>query len=240
MRLDERANTEIRPLSFELSPIKYAEGSTIVRMGETHVLCAVTLERGVPRWRQGQGKGWLTAEYALMPRSTETRTPRSHIESGRAQEIRRLIGRSLRRAVDFERLGESTLIVDCDVMQADGGTRTAAINGGYVAVALALKPLIASGHLPSEVLRQPIGAISVGIVEEEPRLDLAYAEDVNAEMDLNVVIDAAGRFVEVQGTAEGTPVSRAQLDGLLDLAAEGIQTVIRSQREALACAGIEA
>jgi ribonuclease PH len=239
MRPDGRTNTEIRPVSFELSPIKYAEGSTIVRMGNTHVLCAVTLENHVPRWRQGQGKGWLTAEYALMPRSTQTRTPRNHIESGRAQEIRRLIGRSLRRAVDFEQLGESTLIVDCDVMQADGGTRTAAINGGYVAVAMALRPLIASGKLPSEVLRRPTGAISVGILENEPRLDLAYAEDVNAEMDLNVVMDAAGRFVEVQGTAEGSPVSRSQLDALLDLAAGGIQTVIRSQREALSCAGIE-
>ena len=239
MRPDGRTNTEIRPLSFELSPIKYAEGSTIVRMGETHVLCAVTVEHGVPRWRQGQGQGWLTAEYALMPRSTQTRTPRHHIESGRAQEIRRLIGRSLRRAVDFERLGESTLIVDCDVMQADGGTRTAAINGGYVAVALALQPLIASGRLPDGVLRRPTGAISVGILEGEPRLDLAYAEDVHAEMDLNVVMDAAGRFVEVQGTAEGQPVSRAQLDALLDLAAGGIQTVISRQREVLACAGIE-
>jgi ribonuclease PH len=174
-----------------------------------------------------------------MPRSTKTRTPRQHIEGGRAQEIRRLIGRSLRRAVDFERLGESTLIVDCDVMQADGGTRTAAIDGGYVAVALALAPLMASGDLPAGVLRQPTAAISVGILEGEPRLDLAYAEDVNAEMDLNVVMDAAGRFIEVQGTAEGEPVSRSQLDALLDLAAEGIQTVIREQREVLSCAGIE-
>ena len=239
MRSDGRANTEIRPLSFELSPLKFAEGSTIVRMGETHVLCAVTLKDGVPRWRQGQKRGWLTAEYALMPRSTQTRTPRNHIQSGRAQEIRRLIGRSLRRAVDFNQLGESTLIVDCDVMQADGGTRTAAINGGYVAVALALQPLIASGHLPAGVLRRPIGAISVGVVEDEPRLDLAYAEDVNAEMDLNVVMDAAGRFIEVQGTAEGQPVSRDRLNALLDLAAEGIQTVISIQREALSCTGIE-
>lgn len=239
MRPDGRANAELRPLSFELSPTKYAEGSTIVRMGETHVLCAVTVERGVPRWRRGQGKGWLTAEYALMPRSTQTRTPRTHIEGGRAQEIRRLIGRSLRRAVDFELLGEMTLIVDCDVMQADGGTRTAAINGGYVAVALALKSLIASDDLPPGVLRRPTGAISVGIVEDEPRLDLAYAEDVNAEMDLNVVMDAAGRFVEVQGTAEAEPVPRTRLDVLLDLAAEGIEMVIRSQREVLLCAGIE-
>jgi ribonuclease PH len=239
MRPDGRANAELRPLSFELSPIKYAEGSTIVRMGETHVLCAVTVKRGVPRWRQGQGRGWLTAEYALMPRSTKTRTPRHHIEGGRAQEIRRLIGRSLRRAVNFDRLGESTLIVDCDVMQADGGTRTAAINGGYVAVALALEPMIASGDLPAGVLRRPTAAISVGILEGEPRLDLAYAEDVNAEMDLNVVMDASGRFIEVQGTAEGEPVSRSQLDALLDLAAEGIQTVVRSQREVLSCAGID-
>ncbi len=239
MRPDGRANAELRPLSFELSPIKYAEGSTIVRMGETHVLCAVTIERGVPRWRQGQGKGWLTAEYALMPRSTQTRTSRAHIEGGRAQEIRRLIGRSLRRAINFELLGEMTLIVDCDVMQADGGTRTAGINGGYVAIALALNPLIASGQLSTGVLRQPTGAISVGIVEGEPRTDLAYVEDADAEMDLNVVMDAAGRFVEVQGTAEGEPVSRGQLDALLDLAAEGIQTVVRSQREVLSCAGID-
>jgi ribonuclease PH len=175
----------------------------------------------------------------MLPRSTHTRTARSHIEGGRAQEIRRLIGRSLRRAVRLDLLGERMLIVDCDVIQADGGTRTASINGGYVAVVLAIHGLIQEGLVPEAALLPPVGALSVGIVDGEPHMDLAYEEDARAEVDMNVVMDAQGRFIEIQGTAEGTPVSRETVDHLLDMASEGIRSVIRTQREALACSGIE-
>ncbi|MGC9520453.1 MAG: ribonuclease PH [Anaerolineae bacterium] len=238
MRFDGRSPRELRPTTIELSPIEYAEGSALIHMGKTQVLCAVSVEERVPQWLQGRGKGWLTAEYALLPRATHTRTPRSHIQGGRAQEIRRLIGRSLRRAVRLDMIGEIMLIVDCDVIQADGGTRTAAINGGYVAIALALERLIRAGTVPPASLLPPIGAVSVGVVSGEPLVDLAYAEDANAEMDLNVVADAQGNFVEVQGTAEGSPIPRETLDTLLDIASAGIQTLIGIQREVLACTGI--
>ncbi|MGC9467163.1 MAG: ribonuclease PH [Anaerolineae bacterium] len=239
MRIDGRAPTELRPITFELSTIQYAEGSTLISMGQTQVLCAVTVESGVPRWLQGQGQGWLTAEYALLPRSTRTRTPRTHIEGGRAKEIRRLIGRSLRRAVRLDLLGEITIIVDCDVIQADGGTRTASINGGYVAVASAMRTLIDAGTVPAAVLLPPVGAISLGMVKGMPLVDLAYEEDMRADTDLNVVMNAQSEFIEVQGTAEGEPLPRQQLDHLLDLATSAIETVIAAQRKALACAGIE-
>lgn len=239
MRPDGRTPHAIRPMTIALSPVRYPEGSALIRLGDTHVLCAVTVQEGVPAWRRHSGKGWLTAEYALLPRSTHTRTRRDHISGGRAQEIRRLIGRSLRRAVDLDLLGERTLTVDCDVLQADGGTRTASINGGYVAVALAVRRLIDDGLVPPETLLPPIAAISVGLVAGEPRVDLAYAEDANAEMDLNVVMNAGGHFIEVQGTAEGAPIPRATLDELLDHATLGVQAVIAIQREVLACAGIK-
>ena len=238
MRFDNRQLTDLRPITLERSPLRHAEGSALIRMGDTHVLCAVTVQNSVPRWRQSSGKGWLTAEYALLPRATHSRTPRSHINGGRAQEIRRLIGRSLRRAVDLDLLGERTLWVDCDVLQADGGTRTAAINGGYVAVALALHTLIENGDVPAATLLPPIAALSVGLVEGEALTDLAYVEDSAAQVDLNVVMNATGQFIEVQGTAEGTPMERAALDNLLDLAAAGIGDIVHIQREALACAGI--
>jgi len=238
MRLDGRDCTEVRPLTFELSPVRHPYGSTLVRMGETHVLCTVSVQEGVPRWQQGSGKGWLTAEYALLPASTHTRTGREHISGGRAQEIRRFIGRSLRRAVALTLLGERTLIVDCDVLQADGGTRTASINGGYVAVALAVQRLIAEGVVPPEALLPPVAAISVGVVDGQIFSDLAYTEDSSAQVDLNVVVDAAGDFIEVQGTAEGAPIPRGMLNALLDVAADGARDVLRIQREALACAGI--
>ncbi len=238
MRFDGRDFTELRPLTFDLSPVRYPHGSALVRMGETHVLCTVSVQEGVPRWQQGIGKGWLTAEYALLPASTHTRTGREHISGGRAQEIRRLIGRSLRRAVALTLLGERTLIVDCDVLQADGGTRTASINGGYVAVALAVQRLIAEGVVPPEALLPPVTAISVGVVDGQICSDLAYAEDAAAQVDLNVVVDAAGDFIEVQGTAEGAPIPRGMLNALLDVAADGARDVLRIQREALACAGI--
>lgn len=239
MRGDGRAWDEMRALTLEASPLRYPEGSALVRLGDTHVLVSVTVTPGVPDWRKGRG-GWLTAEYALLPRSTHTRTPRDHILGGRAQEIRRLLGRSLRQAVDLTALGESTITVDCDVLQADGGTRTAAINGGYVALALALRGLETQSDGTIRALRPPVAAISVGIVAGELCLDLDYAEDARAQMDLNVVMDAEGRFIEVQGTAEGDPVPRGELDALMDLAAKGIETVIRVQRETLACAGCKA
>lgn len=238
MRLDGRRPDQLRPLTIELSPVQYAEGSALIHLGDTRVLCAVSVESQVPAWMHNTGRGWLTAEYALLPRATVSRTPRSHIQQGRAQEIRRLIGRSLRRAVRLDLLGELTLTIDCDVIQADGGTRTAAINGGYVAVAMAMHSLIAAGTVPPEALMPPIGAISVGMREDELLLDLAYAEDVDADMDLNVVIDDNVNFVEVQGTAEGRPIPRQQLDRLLDLAAQGAREVIAVEREVLACAGI--
>ncbi len=233
MRIDGRAPDEIRPVSIELRPIKYPEGSALIRMGETWVLCAATVERRVPRWRRGSGKGWLTAEYALLPRSTQERTRRRHIEGGRAQEIRRLIGRSLRRAVDLSALDERMIIVDCDVLQADGGTRTASITGGYVAVALAIRHLAEQGELSADVLAPPVAAISLGIVDGEPLLDLNYAEDVRAQVDLNVVMDSKARFIEVQGTAEGEPIPRETLDELLSLSGPGVQALIRVQRETL-------
>lgn len=239
MRFDGRAREELRPLKIELSPMRYAEGSAMIAMGYTQVLCAVSVEDRVPRWLQGQGRGWLTAEYALLPRATHTRTDRSHVRGGRAQEIRRLIGRSLRQAVRLDLLDGYTLTVDCDVLQADGGTRTASINGGYVAVALAVRGLVKRGLVRSAALLPPVAALSVGTVDAEPLVDLAYEEDAQAEMDLNVVMNAAGQFIEVQGTAEAAPVSRSQLDRLLDLAAAGIETIVATQREVLGCAGIE-
>lgn len=208
-----------------------------MRMGETHVLCAVSVAYRAPRWKSSGG--WLTAEYALLPGSTHTRTARRHIQGGRAQEIRRMIGRSLRAAVDLEMIGERTITVDCDVLQADGGTRTAAITGGYVALALALRHLIRLDQIPPAALRPPVAAVSVGMVDGAARLDLMYAEDNTADVDLNVAMDAQERFIEVQGTAEGKPIARPTLDTLLDLAATGIREIIQAQREALACAGIE-
>ena len=239
MRSDGRAYDELRAISIECSPNRYAEGSALIRVGETHVLCTVSIQEKVPPWLQGRGNGWLTAEYALLPRSTHTRTPRKHAQGGRAQEIRRLIGRSLRRAVDLDLLDGRTLIVDCDVLQADGGTRTTSIIGGYIAVALAMQTLIADKGIPKQALLPPIAAISVGMVEGQTCLDLAYEEDANADMDLNVVMDAVGRFVEVQGTAESTPIERDKLDALLNLASRGIETIIDIQREVLACVGLE-
>ncbi len=238
MRPDGRAYDAMREISIERSPNRYAEGSALIRVGETHVLCTASIQEDVPPWLRGKNRGWLTAEYAMLPRSTHTRTPRKHIESGRAQEIQRLIGRSLRRAVDLDLMGERMLIVDCDVLQADGGTRTTSIIGGYIAVALAMQTLIAQSKVPASALLSPIAALSVGMVQGQPYLDLAYEEDANADMDLNVVMDAAGHFVEIQGTAESKAVSREELDALLNLASHGIEKVINIQREVLACVGI--
>ena len=234
MRPDARRSDELRPVSLTLGYVEYPEGSVLIELGRTRVLCNVSVEEKVPAWISAGGVGWLTAEYAMLPRSTHTRMRReTYGLRGRTQEIRRLVGRSLRAAVDLERLGERTLVVDCDVFQADGGTRTAAVTGGYVAVALALRHLTGKGVVPPEVLKPPVAAVSVGVVGGEVRLDLCYVEDRDAEVDLNVAMTEDGRLVEVQGTAEGTPFSREDLDRMLDLAAQGIARLIQHQREAL-------
>ena len=236
LRTDGRAHDQLRPVAFECGFTAWAEGSVLVKFGQTHVLCNVTVDDNLPQWlrRKSNPHGWVTAEYAMLPRSTHRRSHREQRwPKGRTQEISRLIGRSLRMGVDLYALGERQLIVDCDVLQADGGTRTAAICGGWVAVNHALKPLIAAGDLPSAVITRQIGAISVGIVDGQPLLDLAYDEDVAAEVDFNVVMSAAGELVEVQGTAEKAPFPRTQLDQLVDLAAAGIATLVQQQRDAL-------
>ena len=234
-RPDGRLCDELRPVSFVLDYIDYPEGSVLIEVGQTRVLCNVSVEEKVPPWMAGAGTGWLTAEYALLPRSTHVRTQReTHGLRGRTQEIRRLIGRSLRAAVDLSLLGECTLVVDNDVLQADGGTRTAAITGGYVAVALALRRLALKDLVPPEVLKPPVAAISVGIVEGKVQLDLCYAEDRDAEVDLNVVMTSEVELIEVQGTAEGAPFSRDTLGDMLDLAEYGIAQLVRRQCEALA------
>ncbi len=236
-RTNDRPEDRIRPVDFELNFIKVAEGSVLAKFGDTHVLCNVTVDERLPNWLRNQPEphGWLTAEYALLPRSTQQRVRREQRwPKGRTQEISRLIGRSLRMAVDLKALGLRQLIVDCDVLQADGGTRTTAISGGWLAVRLALDPLIAAGKLPAAVLRNQVAAISVGIVDGRPLLDLDYGEDVSAEVDLNVIMTGAGQLVEIQGAAEKAPFSRAELDRLVDLAAVGCRQVLDAQKEALA------
>lgn len=234
IRIDGRKKNELRPILMTLDYVDYPEGSVLIEMGKTRVLCNVSLQDRVPAWLAGKGRGWLTAEYAMLPRATHTRTPRETKGlKGRTQEIRRLIGRSLRMAIDLEALGERMIVVDCDVLQADGGTRTASITGAYVALVLALRGLIDSGELSENVLKSPVAAVSVGIVDGEPYLDLCYEEDSQAEVDFNVVMDGDGRFIEVQGTAEGAPFDRKTLDKLLDMARDGIQTLMNVQRAVL-------
>ena len=232
-RPDGRENDELRPISIETGFQKFAEGSALVKTGDTWVLCAASVEDSVPPFLAGRETGWLTAEYAMLPRSTMTRTSRQ--QKGRAVEIQRLIGRALRAAVDTRALGPRTLALDCDVLQADGGTRVAAITGAYVAVALAVRSLIERGALPADapVLREPVAAVSVGIIDGEARLDLPYREDSAAEVDMNVVMTRSGKLIEVQGTAEKESFTRAQLDQMLDLAALGIRRLCEAQEEAL-------
>ncbi len=213
--------------------MEYAEGSALIEAGKTRVLCAVSVQPGVPRWLDGRGQGWLTAEYAMLPRATHTRTPRETTPSSRSQEIRRLIGRSLRTAVDLKLVGENTINIDCDVIQADGGTRTASITGAYVAVALALKKMVAARTASPRALKTAVAAVSVGLVAGEERLDLCYEEDSQAQVDFNVVMTAEGQYVEVQGTAEGDPFSRLAMEHLLDLARDGIAELLKAQRAAL-------
>jgi ribonuclease PH len=238
-RVDGRRPDELRPVTIETGVQRYAEGSALIAFGDTRVLCAATVEANVPRWRQGAGKGWLTAEYAMLPRATSERSPRESARGrigGRTHEIQRLIGRALRSVVDLRALGEHTILVDCDVLQADGGTRTAAITGAWVAVAQALNGLVAAGRLKALPRLDRLAAVSVGIVDATPLLDLCYAEDSRAETDCNVVLAGDGRFVEVQGTAEGAPFSRAELDALLDLAVTGCQELFSAQAAALSSA----
>lgn len=231
---EDRGDGELRPVSFELDPQPYASGSCLVAFGNTRVLCTATVQDGVPGWREGSGLGWVTAEYGMLPTSTHVRRPRERNRvDGRTSEIQRLIGRALRAATDMGALGPRTVIVDCDVLRADGGTRTASVTGGYVAVGLAVRRMIAEGVLARSPLRDTIAAVSVGLVDGVPRLDLDYDEDLRAQVDMNVVATGEGRLVEVQGTAEGDPFPRASLDRLLDLALEGIAVLSRRQAELL-------
>jgi len=232
---ETRRPTDLRPISLERSAVPYAEGSCLVSFGETRVLCAASVELGVPSWKKGRGEGWITAEYAMLPRATRTRTARERAQlGGRTQEIQRLIGRSVRAMVDDFRFGEFTIRVDCDVLQADGGTRTAAITGSCVAVHDAFSWLVAQGHMPELPVRRRVAAVSVGVIDGVLWLDLNYDLDVRAEVDMNVVMSSEGRFVEVQGTGEHGTFDRSQLDGLLDLATSGIATLDAAQRKALA------
>ncbi len=230
MRPDNRQNDELRPVSFERDFTTMADGVVLATFGETRVLCTASVDEDVPRWMRGSGKGWVTAEYSMLPGSTPERVRReTRGTKGRTQEIQRLIGRSLRAVCDMAKLGERQVIVDCDVLQADGGTRTASICGGYLALHDALARRVQAGLIAEHPLVEGCAAISVGIIDGEPRLDLPYIEDSNAETDMNVVMTASGDFIEVQGTAEGAAFSRAELDSLLGLAEKGIREILTLQ-----------
>jgi ribonuclease PH len=229
-----RANTELRPITLERGVAPYAEGSCLVSFGATRVLCTASVEEGVPAWRRGRGEGWLTAEYAMLPRATRTRTARERSQlGGRTQEIQRLIGRSVRAMLDDFRFGEFTVRLDCDVLVADGGTRTAAITGASIAIVDAFDWMVETGKIPATPVKRRVAAISVGVIDGETRLDLDYAEDVRADVDMNVVMSSTGEFVEVQGTGEHGTFDRPQLNGLIELAIEGIAELDRQQRAAL-------
>ncbi|MFY9975140.1 MAG: ribonuclease PH [Chromatiaceae bacterium] len=236
MRPSARRPDELRPVRFARGYTSHAEGSVLVEFGDTRVLCTASVEDKVPPFLKGQGRGWVTAEYGMLPRATSERTPREAArgrQGGRTLEIQRLIGRSLRAAVELSALGERTVTLDCDVLQADGGTRTAAITGAWVALFDALTGLKAAGALATDPIKAQIAAVSVGVYAGVPVLDLDYAEDCQAHTDMNLVMDGDGRFIEVQGTAEGAPFGRADLDALLDLGAGGIARIQQAQREAL-------
>ena len=231
-RTDDRGNNELRPVLITLGYQSFAEGSVLIELGKTRVLCSVSMDERVPHFLKGSGQGWITAEYAMLPRSTLTRTPRDKT-GGRNQEIQRLVGRSLRAATNLSALGERTFVVDCDVLQADGGTRTAAITGGYVALFQAFHNLRKQDVLPFMPLRRMIAATSVGIVNGDMLLDLCYEEDYRAEVDFNIVMTDKYEFVEIQGTAEGKPFSKEVADSLLSLAQQGIEKLFRIQKETL-------
>ena len=238
-RVDGRKADQLRPITFTRNWLKNAEGSVLVEFGNTKVLCVASFTPGVPRWLVGKGEGWVTSEYAMLPRSTHTRSDRESVKGklgGRTQEISRLIGRSLRAIVDTKALGENTIVLDCDVLQADGGTRTAAITGAYVALSDAINWAKGEGHIlkDRQPLRDSVSAVSVGIIKGVPMLDLAYVEDVDADTDMNIVCTGNGSFVEVQGTAEGVPFDRALLNQLLDLGVAGCAELSALQKAALA------
>lgn len=236
LREDGRSAFEIRPVSFELGYVDYAEGSVLISIGNTRVLCNASVMQSIPQWMQSEGRegGWITAEYAMLPRATQERTPREITRpKARSQEIRRLIGRSLRASVNLDDIQGATIIVDCDVLQADGGTRTAAITGGYVALNLALRHLIETGQADENVFKHEVAAISVGVIAGQPVVDLDYAEDSIADVDLNVVMSSEGNFIELQGTAEREPYTRNSLVAMLDLAEHAITDLITLQRDVL-------
>ncbi|MFM8752334.1 MAG: ribonuclease PH [Actinomycetota bacterium] len=236
-RIDGRSAEQLRPISFTRHWLDNAEGSVLVSFGKTRVLCVASFTPGVPRWLVGSGKGWVTSEYAMLPRSTHTRSDRESVKGklgGRTQEISRLIGRSLRSVVDMKALGENTIVLDCDVLQADGGTRTAAITGAYVALNDAISWAMKQGHISgASPLRGSVAAVSVGIINGTPMMDLCYEEDVSAETDMNIVCTDDGKYIEVQGTAEGQPFDRALLNQLLDLGSQGCGQLAELQRSAL-------
>ncbi len=240
-RSDGRRPDELRPITITRRYLDAGEGSVLVEFGATKVLCVASFTEGVPRWKKGSGEGWVTAEYAMLPRSTSTRSDRESVRGrvgGRTHEISRLVGRSLRAIIDVAALGENTVVLDCDVLQADGGTRTASVTGAYVALAEAVEWAKAKGLVPASraVLSDSVSAVSVGIVDGVPMLDLPYVEDVRAQTDMNVVVTGSGHFVEVQGTAEHAPFDRAELDTLLDLALVGTSRLGALQKESLAAA----
>ena len=235
-RIDGRAPEQLRAIKFERNWLNQAEGSVLVSFGNTRVLCVASFTPGVPRWLVGSGKGWVTSEYAMLPRATHTRSDRESVKGklgGRTQEISRLVGRSLRSIVDMKQLGENTIVIDCDVLQADGGTRTAAITGAYVALVDALNWANGKGYVSGLPLTGSVAAVSVGIINGTPMLDLCYEEDVSAETDMNIVCTGDGNFVEVQGTAEGKPFDRELLNRLLDLGAAGCSELTKLQSAAL-------
>ena len=239
-RTDGRAPDELRPVRITPGYLPYAEGSVLIEMGNTRVVCAASLDDRVPPFLRNSGQGWLTAEYAMLPRATQTRTAREIGRggpSGRTHEIQRLIGRSLRAVADLKALGERTITIDCDVLQADGGTRTAAITGSYVAFALASHHLVKNGRITRSLMTDHVAAVSVGIVDNVPLLDLKYDEDSRAEVDMNVVCTGDGRFIELQGTAEREPFSRAQMDELVALGSRGIETLVSIQKDVISATG---
>ena len=236
-RPSQRANNELRAVEIIRHYTKHAEGSVLVKFGDTHVLCTASVEEKVPGFLKGKGQGWVTAEYGMLPRSTGSRMDREAArgkQSGRTQEIQRLIGRSLRAIIDLEKLGERSIQIDCDVIQADGGTRTASITGAYVALHDAISTLLKGGKITENPLKQAVAAISVGVYKGKPVLDLDYIEDSDCDTDMNVVMTADGGFVEIQGTAEGEPFAREAMNGMLDLAASGIADLLKKQQAALA------
>lgn len=232
----DRALDELRPVVIETNFTKWAEGSVLCCFGDTKVLCNATVEERVPSWMRDQGRGWVTAEYAMLPRSTDSRMNRESLQGrvgGRTHEISRLIGRALRAGIDLQKLGERRVTIDCDVIQADGGTRTAAITGGFVALALAIRDLMDRGAVKKDPIKEHVAAISIGVLDGEVRLDLDYREDQGADTDLNLVMTGDGGIVEVQGTAEGVPFTRAELDKMIDVGRKGIDALVVAQKKAL-------